>query len=345
MRSLIMKDWKSILQTTLLFFQKETAFAFVLWNVFLGIIYFLISDPIGIFKKNYRSADPFFPYKLSEIEKIQIGRNGHKTVLEKKNGVWMLQVREIFGRPDPEKISQFLNAIVNIRKFSKIEINSKLEEEYGLGFDKLELEIQTDDGENSKLDIGISGKYGNGTVVRDPHTSEIWLIEEDLNLLNGRGDETFFIAKTLFPEMTSIQEIHTILIESFENRNSKWELQQIQPEHWVDSAGRPNSCFGEECNSWISKILSHKAERILLKPFMEKILPLSSREGLKITIRFSKHENSILRVEWIGNTIQKEPIFRSDADSILYVMESKFLDRFRERMPLKEFFKESQDSF
>ncbi|EMO03101.1 hypothetical protein LEP1GSC116_1170 [Leptospira interrogans serovar Icterohaemorrhagiae str. Verdun HP] len=32
------------------------------------------------------NADPFFPFKKNEIDRIQIGRKGHETVLKKTRG-------------------------------------------------------------------------------------------------------------------------------------------------------------------------------------------------------------------------------------------------------------------
>ncbi|EMN32752.1 hypothetical protein LEP1GSC083_5481, partial [Leptospira interrogans serovar Pyrogenes str. L0374] len=47
--------------------------------------------------------------------------------------------------------------------------------------------------------------------------------------------------------------------------------------------------------------------------------------------------------EWIGNTIHDEPVFRSDSDSILYVVDPEFLREFRETSENKNFFIEESD--
>ncbi|EMN38172.1 hypothetical protein [Leptospira interrogans] len=43
----------------------------------------------------------------------------------------------------------------------------------------------------------------------------------------------------------------------------------------------------------------------------------------EIEIHFRSDQNSFLVLEWIGNTIHDEPVFRSDSDSILYVVATR----------------------
>nr|OCA00959.1 PF14238 domain protein [Leptospira interrogans serovar Copenhageni/Icterohaemorrhagiae] len=134
------------------------------------------------------NADPFFPFKKNEIDRIQIGRKGHETVLKKNKGIWFVQVREIETRPDLEKTFSFLNTILRIKRFTKISTTTD-PKKFGFNGEELKLEIQTESGEIGKLDIGISE---NGTFVKEPNTGEIWIVKENLNSLLGRGNENFF---------------------------------------------------------------------------------------------------------------------------------------------------------
>ncbi|MDI7158023.1 DUF4340 domain-containing protein [Leptospira santarosai] len=316
-----MKRRMEIFTTFDRFFRQETALVLVLINLILGAVYFLISDPFGSFQRTY---DPFFPFKTNEIEKIQIGRKGHEVILEQKSGTWSFRIRGIKARPDSQKIASFLNAILNIRKFTKISSDSK---EFGLKGEELKLEIQTESGEIGKLDIGTSGKSESGTFIREPKTGDIWFVEKNLNFLTGRGDENFFLSSFLIPENVSIQEIHTILIHSSENKNVAFQIEQTEPGKWKPSFSVPGLCPDEDCSQTVLKILTLHAERILKKPFEEKIFPLHSKDRFQVEIRL--RSNSFLSLEWIGNTSDKEPIFRSDSDSILYVIDPDFLRGFR----------------
>lgn len=329
------------------FFREETALFLILCNLFLGGVYLSISNPFGFFQRTYQNADPFFPFKTNEVERIQIGRKGHETVLEKKGETWTVQIRETEARPDVKKILSFLNSILRIRKFTKIASTSSTAapEDFGLSGEELKLEIQSSSGEIGKLDIGVGDRSSNGTFVRIPETGDVWLVEENLNLLSGRGNESFFLSSSLIPENFSIQEIHTILIYSGEKKNVRLEIEQNAPGRWRPIVTDPLLCPGEDCSEIVSKIFSLKAERILKKPFQEKSIPLSAKDRFQIEIRFTNDSNEALHLEWIGNTAEKEPIFRVDSDSILYVIDPNFLKEFSEAPNLREFFRESSDPF
>ncbi|WP_061220666.1 DUF4340 domain-containing protein [Leptospira borgpetersenii] len=336
-----MKPCIKILTTLDHFFRKETALALVLINLILGTIYFLISDPFGSFQRTY---DPFFPFKANEIERIQIGRKGHETILEQKNRTWSVLVGEVEGRPDFKKVTSFLNAILNIRKFTKISSSSN-SKEFGLNGEELKLEIQTESGEIEKLDIGASGKSESGTFIREPNTGEIWFVEENLNSLAGRGNENFFLSKLLIPENIRMQEIHTILIYFSEDKNATFKIGQAEPGNWKPTSSNFHLCPGEDCSRIVQKILTLKAERILKKPFGENIFPLNSEDRFRIEVHLHSDGRSSLNLEWIGNTSDGEPIFKLDSDSILYVIDPNFLRGFREVPNWKEFFYETSDPF
>ncbi|EKR62960.1 PF14238 domain protein [Leptospira weilii str. 2006001853] len=323
------------------FFRKETALVLVLINLVLGTVYFLISDPFRSFQRTY---DPFFPFKANEIERIQVGRKGHEAILEQKNRTWSVLIGEVEARPDFKKIASFLNAILNIRKFTKISSNSN-SKEFGLNGEELKLEIQTESGEIKKLDIGTSGKSQSGTFIREPNTGEIWFVEENLNSLAGRGNENFFLSNLLIPENVRMQEIHTILIYSSENKNVAFEIEQTEPGNWKPISSNFHLCPGEDCFRIVQKILTLKAERVLKRPFEEKIFPLNPKDHFQIEVRLRSDQSSFLNLEWIGNTSDGEPIFRSDSDSILHVIDPDFLKGFREIPNLKKFFYETSDPF
>ncbi|TGL71995.1 DUF4340 domain-containing protein [Leptospira kmetyi] len=325
-------------------FREETALFLILCNLFLGAIYLSVSNPFGLFQKNYQNSDPFFPFKTDDVERIQIGRKGHETVLQKNGATWSVQIRDTQARPDVKKIVSFLNSILRIRKFTKIASSSD-SSDFGLNGEELKLEIQSSSGEIGRLDIGVGDRSSNGTFVRIPETGEVWLVEENLNQLAGRGNENFFFSSLLLPEEISIQEIHTILIQISGKKNLRLEIEQNAPGRWKPIRTEPLLCPGEDCSEIVSKILSLKAERILKKPFLEKSIPLSPQERFQIEIRFASGRDEILHWEWIGNTTEKEPIFRVDSDRILYVIDPRFLKEFGEARNLREFFRESSDPF
>ncbi|EMN01825.1 PF14238 domain protein [Leptospira noguchii str. 1993005606] len=334
-----MKLLEKIFTTIYNFIKKETALSLVLTNLVLCSIYVLNSDPFKFFQRTYSNADPFFPFKRNEIDRIQIGRKGHETILKKNKGNWSVQIREIETRPDLEKTFSFLNTILKIRKFTKISsaIDSK---KFGFNGEELKLEIQTESGEIGKLDIGISE---NGTFVKEPNTGEIWIVEENLNSILGRGNENFFFSNFLFPENIDTQEIHTILIYNSQNKNAKLEIEQTENGIWKPLSSVFSFCPGQDCSEVVHKIFSLKAEKILKKPFEEKVIPLNPNKRFRIEVRSRSDQNSFLVLEWIGNTIHNEPIFRSDSDLILYVVNPEFLREFRETSENKNFFIEESD--
>ncbi|WP_061230380.1 DUF4340 domain-containing protein [Leptospira interrogans] len=334
-----MKLLEKIFTTIYNFIKKETAFSLILTNVILCSIYILTSDPFGFFQRTYLNADPFFPFKKNEIDRIQIGRKGHETVLKKNKGIWFVQVREIETRPDLEKTFSFLNTILRIKRFTKISPTTD-PKKFGFNGEELKLEIQTESGEIGKLDIGISE---NGTFVKEPNTGEIWIVEENLNSLLGRGNENFFFSRFLLSENIDIQEIHTIIIYDSQNKNTTLKIEQTKNGIWKPLSSASFFCPGEDCSRIVHKIFSLKAEKVLKKPFEEKIISLNSKKHFKIEIHFRSDQNSFLVLEWIGNTIHDEPVFRSDSDSILYVVDPEFLREFRETSENKNFFIEESD--
>ncbi|MBM9575755.1 DUF4340 domain-containing protein [Leptospira sp. 201903070] len=322
------------------FFRQEKALFLFLTNVLLGTVFFGISDPFLIFQRTYRNSEPFFPFKSSEVEKIRIGRKGHEILLERENGNWNVQVRDTIARGDIQKIESFLGALLKLRKFSKI-VSSSKNENLGLNGDELKLTLQTESGELGTLEIGVSGKQETGTFVREPENKEIWFVEESLNPIVGRGNETFFFSSSLIPRELETSEIHTILIYLGIKNSSKIEISRTERNEWEIKNSDSKFCWGEDCGVWVETILKTKAERILKKPFHETISNLSSGEKLKIEIRSGKNPVSIYEIEWIAKTSQKEPIFRSGDDSILYVLDPEFMNRFQERMDWKDSFPDS----
>ncbi|MCG6168183.1 DUF4340 domain-containing protein [Leptospira sanjuanensis] len=327
------------------FFQEDKALSLVLINVVLATVWILLANPFGFFLKNYQSADPFFPFAKNEIERIQIGRKGHETVLERTGGAWIVTVRNNSADSDSQKVAAFLNGILKIRKFTKIEENGSNGAEFGFNGEELKLELQTASGEIASLGIGAGETNANGTFVQERAGGPIWLVEENLNSLSGRGNETFFFSGKFFPETGNIQEIHTILIHSDGARKIEINIEQIRSGVWKPNRTDTPLCPGDDCSPLIQKILSWKAERIWIKPFHERILPLSSGDKLQIEIHFHGGQNSPLRLEWIGNTIDQEPIFRSNSDSVLFVADPVFLRGFREDFNANEFFRDSSDPF
>ncbi|PKA04077.1 hypothetical protein CH375_13130 [Leptospira ellisii] len=323
-----MNGVKTFLDRIVRIWKTDQALVLTGFNLFCALVFLLTADPFGLFRRTYGNADPFFPYSTSELERIQIGRRGYETVLEKRNGTWVVDVRGISGRSDERKVFYFLNMILNLRKFFLLETDSGKREEYGLAGDELRLEVETGSGEISALEIGIAGAGGNGAAVRTPTTGEIWLVEENLNAAAGRGDEEFFFSKRPFSESLDPQEIHTILIFSPKNPESVFEWRRTSREEWEQVRGNRNDlCGPKECGTWIAQTLNVSADRILKKPFREKVLPLAPTEG--ISVEFRTDSDSIHKFEWIGTTEQKEPVFKTETDSVFFVMEPSFLDRFR----------------
>ncbi|EMN30363.1 PF14238 domain protein, partial [Leptospira interrogans serovar Pyrogenes str. L0374] len=113
------------------------------------------------------------------------------------------------------------------------------------------MEIQTESGEIGKLDIGISE---NGTFVKEPNTGEIWIVEENLNSLLGRGNENFFFSRFLLSENIDIQEIHTILIYNSQNKNTTLKIEQTKNGIWKPLSSASFFCPGEDCSRIVHKI-------------------------------------------------------------------------------------------
>ncbi|EMP04477.1 PF14238 domain protein, partial [Leptospira interrogans serovar Pyrogenes str. 200701872] len=190
-----MKLLEKIFTTIYNFIKKETAFSLILTNVILCSIYILTSDPFGFFQRTYLNADPFFPFKKTKsIGSKSVEKDTRRFL--KKQGDLVCTSSGNRNKTRFRKNFFFLNTILRIKRFTKISPTTD-PKKFGFNGEELKLEIQTESGEIGKLDIGISE---NGTFVKEPNTGEIWIVEENLNSLLGRGNENFFFSRFLLSE-------------------------------------------------------------------------------------------------------------------------------------------------
>ena len=182
---------------------KNRALFLILLNILLLVGVVLQKDPFHLFEKTYESSEKFYKANLSEISKIIYKRKNEdssKKKLELQNSSWNLIIST--GNSylaDEEKVSQLLKALLEARKYTIATSGKEKFSEYGLdSSDTFEVELFKGETSIGKMALGNAGGGGSFTHILWNDSEDIYIVEDSIKPLLGRGADDYFINKPYY---------------------------------------------------------------------------------------------------------------------------------------------------
>lgn len=194
---------------------------------------FFLHDPLGIFEKNYASADKFFPFEsLNELKKIEVyyGKKKDKEFILKK-GQWFLEFKnddkdELTSyRADSKVLDEKIQKLGKIKKYHEITSDKKKFEEYQVSAKDLSLIIIDENEKKYKIYLGKNGATYNSTLIRLDGEDDIYSVRGSLRE-DWRSDLNSYRDKKAF--LVHKDNIHQII---FSGKN-RYRLEKMEDKTW-----------------------------------------------------------------------------------------------------------------
>lgn len=205
-------------------------------NIILALGIFFQKDPLGLFSKTYTSSPKFINLEPKDIVRVAYARKENSSAskeLIRIEGGWMVKSEEnLQFTGDEEKINQLLKALLDSRKFTVAASGKGKFKEFGLDSeDTFVVELFQSGGTAGKFSIGNAASGGSFTHVSFNDSEDIYIVEDSLKSLFGRGADDFFINKRVPAKSFSSSDIQKL---SWKPNQGKGYEFQIREGVWKD---------------------------------------------------------------------------------------------------------------
>ncbi len=271
------------------FINQNIAFSLTTVNLVLAITLFFQKDPFSLFEKTYEKAPSFLKIALEEIDKFTLEREGlekDKMLFTKESGKWKLAIRNKDFLPDEEKIQTFLKSLLEAKKFTVITEDENRHTEFGVkGNEAFVVEIFNKENLVGKFHIGNLAT-GGFTYIRWKDGKEVYLVEDNLKTVMGRGALDYFIQKKMSSQNFNSNEISSIKFNHLQDEKKSYSLLK-KGEEWELESPTPIKLKKEEIDSLARSLASLSAEEVLLE---DPPTDLTERNRYEITYSFQSEK-------------------------------------------------------
>ncbi len=307
------------MSTLINIFKKHLSLSITIINLLLLIIVFFQKDPFSIFIKTYESSEKFLNISQSDITKIIYGRkndtsSSKELYLEKLD--WKVKSNDgIIIDADVEKVNQLIKALLEARKFTTAAEGKEKFADFGLdNSDALEIQIYSGETVKGKMTLGNAGGGGSFTHVLWNDSEAIYIVEDSLKPLLGRGADDYFFNKRISPLNLSSGDLLTVSLKSKDLKKG-FELEK-KDNKWVKNPSNeevPN----ELINPLLNKISSLMADNIIF----EKDLPKLDSSNYKLIYSFKEqggNNSKSITLDILGKDSSDSFYLKKDSNNFIY---------------------------
>lgn len=267
------------------FIQSNKAFSIVALNLVLVLLVIPFKDPFGLFVKSYEKANPFFEINQSEISKITVEKVKEPDeiqTLQKKDGEWIVSTKnKKTFQADSKKVDDLIHSILKAKKFTIVTSSKDKAIEYGFGDDEQKIEIF--DAANKSigyLSIGSVSPRGSNTHVKWKDSNDIYLVEDNLKSVTGRGDSKFFINKKIVPDGVEVEQIHQVTLSYAKSEDDGYIILKDK-EKWMMQKPKTGEITKDDMNIVLPRLVGLNADDVIAEDI--------SLEGLDTENNFQLH--------------------------------------------------------
>ena len=195
-------------------------------NIILIVLLIILKDPFGIFIKTYDTSPKFLDLNISDVSKVVYKRKDDPSSTkelfrEKSEWLFKLTDNSVF-KADEEKVNSMLKTLLDSRKYTIAASGKEKFSEFGfVALDALEVEIYNSKNElGGRFTLGNAAGGGSFTNVLFNDSEDIYVVEESLKPLFGRGSDDHFINKRITPNSMGSQDIIQFTLISKNPKNN-----------------------------------------------------------------------------------------------------------------------------
>jgi len=259
---------------------KNRALFLILLNILLLVGVVIQKDPFHLFEKTYESSEKFYNANLSEISKIIYKRKNEESSqkkLELQNSSWKLTISNGSNyMADEEKVSQLLKALLEARKYTIATSGKEKFSEYGLdSSDTFVVELFKGETSIGKMAMGNAGGGGSFTHILWNDSEDIYIVEDSIKPLLGRGADDYFINKRITPISVNSSDILSVSFFS-KTKNKNYMLQKKETKWFLgEKAIEVNT---EKISGLLNKLSSLVADGVVESKDLPKLSEADSAE-------------------------------------------------------------------
>ena len=300
-------------------FKNNLSLYLTLINLLLLIIIFFQKDPFSLFVKTYETSEKFFDLQQSEITKIIYNRKNEDSSSKElfiENSEWIIKTRDgISTFADLEKVKQLLKALLEARKFTIAASGKDKFGDFGLeNNDAIEIQVYSRDTLKGKLTLGNAGGGGAFTHVLWNDSDNIYIIEDSIKPLLGRGADDYFFNKSISPKNLTPADLTFISLKSIDSKKG-YNLEKKE-EKWF-KPGNKEEIPQDLISPLLNKITSLIADSILT----ETNIPKLDSNKFNLSYNFKEQGTGIeksITIEILGKDNSDSFYLKKSNDNLIY---------------------------
>ncbi|MCB1193948.1 MAG: DUF4340 domain-containing protein [Leptospiraceae bacterium] len=249
------------------FIQNNKAFSITAFNLILLLLIIPFKDPFGFFVKSYDKAKPFFSVSKTDVSQIMVEKITDpktKQTLTQENGNWKVATadKQTF-QADEEKANQLVDSILKAKKFTVVTSSKEKATEYGFGEDGLKVEVFGKDKSSlGFLLIGSVSPKGSNTHVKWKDGNDIYLVEDNLKSVAGRGDGKYFINKKVVPTDIDMEVIEQVVL-SYAKSDADGYIVLKDKGNWVMQKPKTGNIAKDDMNIVLPRLTGLNADDVV----------------------------------------------------------------------------------
>ncbi len=301
-------------------FLENRALSLLIINLILALGILVQKDPFQLFVKTYETSERFYKANPSEITKLTYkrkGEEGYLKTLQIQNSSWKVSTSSgIFFPAEEEKVNQLIKALLDARKFTVASSGKEKFSEYGLDSqDTFYLELFKGDSSMGVMALGNAGGGGSFTHVLWNDSEDIYVVEDSIKPLLGRGADDYFINKRITPLNVNSSDFLSVSLGSKTNKKRYSIIKKDTK--WIVE-GSDSEVPNEKISGVLNKLSSLIADSVIER----KDLPsLKDTEGLEIQFSYKETSTSLqksITLKILGKDSTDYYYFEKEGDILIY---------------------------